>query len=474
MELFDNRYELLELIGRGGFSEVWKTRDTLTDLTLALKLYCPTTGVGADGIEMLTHEFSLVFNTNHPNLLRPNSFAICNGKVPYLTMPFCERGNVYKLAGRMSEQQAWHLIRDIAGALDYLHTRVPPIIHLDIKPANILLGDDGNYLLTDFGISSEVRVNLSSTTNGSETSNSSGTMAYMGPEKFSRNNQPVLANDIYALGVTVFELLAGYLPFGPDGGLLQKNGAEIPELPGNFSPSLKTIIDSCLQAEPWRRPLAIRLQREATSHIKENATVKLSPIYEPQDTEMQTGQVAPSQTEPEIAVGQEPSPKATLSDESKPPVKKKKQWPKLILAAVIALLAVIIGLFLIFRQAPKEAAPVEVSPVPPVETTIPTDTQAVADPPAEETVVVEEAPVKHSSQTLDLGYATWKGKSKKGKPHGYGTMTYTSSHRIDSRDPAGNIAGSGDQVEGNFIDGHLEYGTWMKANGEKIQIYIGQ
>ena len=75
---------------------------------------------------------------------------------------------------------------------------------------------------------------------------------------------------------------------------------------------------------------------------------------------------------------------------------------------------------------------------------------------------------------IDLGYAVWDGKSVNGKPEGYGTMSYRSANRIDSRDDQGRIAQRGDKVRGNYIDGHLEYGTWMKSDGSQEEIFIGQ
>ena len=78
MDIFDGRYEKEILLGQGAFSEVWKVRDTQTGVTLALKIYNPTTGVDADGSEMLTREFALMVNASHKNLLRPLFFDTCD------------------------------------------------------------------------------------------------------------------------------------------------------------------------------------------------------------------------------------------------------------------------------------------------------------------------------------------------------------------------------------------------------------
>ena len=267
MAIFDERYEQEELLGRGAFSEVWKVRDIQTGVTLALKIYNPTTGIDEDGKEVLTHEFALMVNANHKNLLRPLFFAV-SGDRPYLILPYCEQGNIGKMVGKMDEEEAWKLLRDAASALAYLHNMNPPVLHQDIKPANILLNDNGDYMLTDFGVSTQVKQSLSRVSNQDMALLSAGTISYMAPERFSRNNLPVMANDIYSLGSTIYELTSGMLPFGNDGGLLQRKGAEIPELPGEFSPLLKKTLDDCLQEEPWRRPSAEQLEEIATRAIR--------------------------------------------------------------------------------------------------------------------------------------------------------------------------------------------------------------
>ena len=271
MEIFDGRYEQEKLLGQGAFSEVWKVKDTQTGVSLALKIYNPTGNVSDDGNEMLTHEFALMVNASHKNLLRPLFFATCENR-PYLILPYCEQGNIGKMIGRMTEEEAWKLIRDCASALAYLHAMNPPILHQDIKPANILLSDNGDYMLTDFGVSTQAKQSLSRVSNQEKDLLSAGTISYMAPERFSKQNLPIMANDIYSLGSTVFEMLSGMLPFGNDGGLLQKKGAEIPELPGDFSPLLKRTLEKCLEAEPWARPTASRLEDIANEALKHPET----------------------------------------------------------------------------------------------------------------------------------------------------------------------------------------------------------
>ncbi|GHT48055.1 hypothetical protein AGMMS49965_26260 [Bacteroidia bacterium] len=242
--LFDNRYRLIRLLGRGGFSEVWLVDDTKSNAQAALKIYAPGTGLDTSGTKLFSQEFALVFDLNHTNLLRPTYFDVYDNQ-PYLLMPYCEKGSAKQFVGSITEAQAWHFLHDVAAGLEYLHSQEPPIIHQDIKPDNILLNSKGVFLITDFGISTKAR----STLRRSVTNANAGTLAYMAPERFSKDNLPIKASDIWSLGASVFELITGDTPFGEHGGLIQKGGAEIPNIQGSYSEPLKELIYKCLSKE---------------------------------------------------------------------------------------------------------------------------------------------------------------------------------------------------------------------------------
>ena len=259
--LFANRYQLIRLLGRGGFSEVWLAEDSLTTLRVALKVYAPGAGMDENGVKIFSSEFSLVFNLNHSNLLKPTYYDTFE-RMPYLVMPYCESGSSAGLVGKINEDEAWNFLHDIAAGLEYLHAQEPPVIHQDIKPDNVLIDASGRFLLTDFGISIKARNTLRKSMMKIE--GSVGTLAYMGPERFSKFPLPIKASDIFSLGVTLFELLTGTVPFGEHGGLLLQHGAEIPVIEGNWSDSLKSLIEICLHKDTWERPTAeeVRLYTE--------------------------------------------------------------------------------------------------------------------------------------------------------------------------------------------------------------------
>lgn len=266
--LFAKRYTLARQIGQGGYSTVWLAKHTITNIEVVLKIYAPHTGLDQEGLEVFSEEFKLLFNLNHSNLLKPAYFDIENNN-PYLVLPYCIAGSCKRLIGQITETEAWHFIWDVTSGLDYLHSLEPPIVHQDIKPDNILIGNDGKFLITDFGISTRVRSTLRKSAPSSERSGA-GTTSYMGPERFGKNPMPIKASDIWSLGATLYELLTGDVPFGETGGLIQKNGADTPLVNGGFSRELKQVVESCLSKEPWDRPTAGQLKEYASEFLKGN------------------------------------------------------------------------------------------------------------------------------------------------------------------------------------------------------------
>lgn len=262
--LFNERYFLERLLGRGNFSEVWLARDVKTEVKVALKIYAPATGLDDAGLNVLAREFALVVNANHKNLLKPLYYDTFERK-PFLVLPFCEEGSIMKNIGKMSEADVWRLLRDVAAGLSWLHSMNPPIIHQDIKPDNIMIGPGGDFMITDFGVSIHVKSTLRKSM--SLAFSSAGTIAYMAPERFGEDKTPIMANDIYSLGATAYEMLTGEPPFGNDGGLLQMKGAKVPLLKGDFSDELKEVIRRCLSTNPWERPTAEQLEKYAEDHI---------------------------------------------------------------------------------------------------------------------------------------------------------------------------------------------------------------
>ena len=262
--VFDDRYLLKEFKGSGSFGEVWLAYDQQTEVEVAVKIYV---AMDSHGLSEFKKEFQVSFNLNHTNLLHANFLEVSKEEQrAYLVMPYCPLGSTSKLIGKMTEEQLWEFIRDVSSGLAYLHSQNPPVIHQDIKPDNILIARNGEYVVTDFGISRQARNTLRKSTTHL---NSAGAVAYMGPERFGKQYQSVKASDIWSLGVTIYELAVGELPFCGMGGSMQKQGADIPDLPEEFSEELNLLMQSCLAKETWDRPTAEQIAEYTSKCIKE-------------------------------------------------------------------------------------------------------------------------------------------------------------------------------------------------------------
>lgn len=248
--LFANRYRLLKEQGRGSFGEVWLAQDEqLDNMQVAIKVYI---ALDDRGIEEFKKEYKTAYGLNHPNLLHAHHFDVCD-KRPYLVMPYCP-DSALSLIGNCDVDTLWKLIGDVASGLAYLHSL--DIVHHDIKPDNILRTASGDFVITDFGISTKMRSTLRrNSTRAMNQNTSGGSLPYMGPEMFTDSPQSIKATDIWAFGVTLYEIITGDLPFFGQGGVMQMNGAKIPKIECQDE-KIVSLVQSCLAKEPWDRPKA--------------------------------------------------------------------------------------------------------------------------------------------------------------------------------------------------------------------------
>ena len=280
-ELFDGHYALIRPLSvDGATADVWLALDTNTvteevqlsevvrlhddeieklGLMVAIKIYRPQNALDIEGEQRFRDEYMIVFNCHHTNLIHPMHFSIFK-ETPYLVLPYCKLGSSELLIGNKFENgDVWNYIKDVASGLAYLHALNPPIIHQDIKPANILLDDTHHYAITDFGISSQ-KGGVHGYYYDEE---NSGTLAYMAPERFQEGSEPIPQSDIWAFGATLCEILTGQVPFGEEGGKSQMNSnAPMPAIP-NVSSDIQRLIHACLSKEPGDRPSAEQIIKAA-------------------------------------------------------------------------------------------------------------------------------------------------------------------------------------------------------------------
>jgi formylglycine-generating enzyme required for sulfatase activity len=271
--IFAGRYRLLQHIGTGGFSVVWKAADQMAeDAIVAIKIYSPDKGMDEFGLKQFRKEYSIVLHLNHPGLLTARHFDIHEGH-PYLVLPYCEGGSLHRRLlehGPMTEREIAVFISQVAQSLAYLHNK--DIIHQDIKPDNVLIDSEGNYLLTDFGISSRLRSTLRKSTNTGKAL----TVAYAPPERFIGKMEAGKEGDIFSLGVVIFELASGDVPWMGAGGVILKADSPLPELPEGYSKGLERWMQACLSYDPSQRPTAEQLKQAAAIYLESGTWPRVS------------------------------------------------------------------------------------------------------------------------------------------------------------------------------------------------------
>ncbi|HVE13334.1 MAG TPA: serine/threonine-protein kinase [Elusimicrobiota bacterium] len=243
-------YRLLREIGRGGMGVVYAAEDPALKRRVAIKRMRGEIGEISESRQMFLKEARLVAGLSHPNIVKIYAILV-EGLSVFLVFEMIEGRSLdaaLREDGRMAPERALDVIRQAGAALDYAHAN--RIIHRDLKPSNVMLEEGGGVKVMDFGIAHQAKATVGRLTRTAAW----GTPHYMSPEQelgaVSRES------DIYALGVCLYEMLTGALPFeGPDF-LGQKRRMEwaparrrVPELPE----AVEAVLSRALESDPARR-----------------------------------------------------------------------------------------------------------------------------------------------------------------------------------------------------------------------------
>jgi predicted Ser/Thr protein kinase len=206
-ELIAGRYELEELVGKGGMSSVYRARDRLLERTVALKLLHEHYSRDEDYVERFRREARAAAKLSHPNVVTVIDRGQADGR-QFIVFEYIDGENLKQLVereGRLPVRTALELGIEIGRALAYAHEN--GLVHRDVKPQNVLLRN-GDVKVTDFGIARSLDVKSGLT----ETGTVLGTSDYIAPEQAS--GRPVgVHSDVYSLGIVIWELLAGTPPY---------------------------------------------------------------------------------------------------------------------------------------------------------------------------------------------------------------------------------------------------------------------
>jgi WD40 repeat protein/tRNA A-37 threonylcarbamoyl transferase component Bud32 len=248
------RFELLEVVGRGAFGTVYKARDPELDRTVALKVPRAGNLAGVQELDRFLREARSAAQLRHPAIVTVHEVGQRDG-LPYLVSDFVAGVTLADQlsARRPGFREAAELVAAVADALQYAHEQ--GVVHRDIKPSNILLGADGKPSVMDFGLAKREAGEITMTVEGQVL----GTPAYMSPEQARGEGHAVDGRgDVYSLGVVLYQMLTGELPFrGTQRMLLHQVLHDEPRPPRRLNDriprDLETICLKAMAKEPRRR-----------------------------------------------------------------------------------------------------------------------------------------------------------------------------------------------------------------------------
>ena len=250
------QYQLMARLGRGGMATVYKAYQPSLDRYVAVKVLSTFLAQDPDFVARFQREAQAIAKLNHPNILPVYDYGQ-KGDLIYIVMRYAEGGTLQDtLAHQLLDLDTIvEIIAQMGGALDYAHQQ--GIVHRDVKPSNVLMADGNWALLGDFGLATMIGASTRITKTGA----GMGTPDYIAPEQ-ARGTGVDGRSDIYSLGIILFEMLTGRMPFEGDTSLvvLFKHLTDLPPPPREINPDIPEVVERVVLKALAKDP-ADRFQR---------------------------------------------------------------------------------------------------------------------------------------------------------------------------------------------------------------------
>ena len=343
------RYELFERIGEGGMSVVYKAKDKLLNRFVAIKILKPQFINDHKFIDSFRRESQAAASMSHPNIV--NIYDVGReGNIHYIVMELIEGkalSDCIKSQGPMPYPKVIVLSKQIAAALAFAHKN--HIIHRDVKPHNVMITPNGTAKITDFGIAKAVNA----ATIVDNTDGIIGSVHYFSPEQ-ARGGYVDEKSDIYSLGIVMYEMLTGRVPFDGDNpvniALMHINGEMVPpsKLVEGVPPALEHIIMKCTDKYPVNRFASAEELIEALNNLEFVGSVVGNSVLMGNGQPGQRGPIAETDYDDgEDYDEQDDGKKKKKKKGSKPPMDKKK---KIIIICAAVAAAIVLGLVVAFAS----------------------------------------------------------------------------------------------------------------------------
>lgn len=260
--ILDQRYELEELIGGGGMADVYKAKDCLLNRPVAVKILHEEFKQDKEFIDKFQREAQAAARLSHPNIVNIYDVGVADGD-HYIVMEYVPGRTLkdyIRQEGHLSVSESLRVAREIAEALAHAHAN--NLVHCDIKPHNILMMADGHAKVADFGIARAV-TESTMTYSG----NVIGSVHYFSPEQ-AKGTMITPKSDVYSLGVVLYEMLTGKLPFTGDNPVsiavkhLQEEPVPVRQIDPAIPPVVEAIVSKAMSKDPAMRPTSAELVQD--------------------------------------------------------------------------------------------------------------------------------------------------------------------------------------------------------------------